>query len=427
MRDIVVAIFILGSLPLCVLYPHIGVYMWYIVGLLNPHRLAFGFAYHMPAAMLVGAATIAGVMIGRKRLRFPPYGEAYLMAALALLFTLNTIVAAMPDLAWEQWEGVAKTLLMTLLTMMVIDQPKRLRILVGIVAFSVGFYGVKAVPWSFATHFRYQLRGPSGSSIESNNDIGLALNMVLPLILLFAQTAERKIIRRVSAFAFISCIFGVALTYSRGAFLGLLTVLVLLGARSRRRLLVIPVAVLLIGGALTLLPSAWYERMDTIKTYQEDRSAMSRIETWQFAWDLGLHRPLTGGGFQAFRLNPSNFDAHSVYFGLLAEQGFVGLGVFLAMVVVAWRSLSGIRRRARRNRALDWYGRCAGMIQASLAGYLVNGLTLGQQYFDLFYLLIALTVILRGVVAREAAATATTLVATPALGPALQQRPAASA
>jgi len=145
---------------------------------------------------------------------------------------------------------------------------------------------------------------------------------------------------------------------------------------------------------LSLVPGKWFERMNTIGTYQEDNSAMSRIETWRFATELGMSRPFTGGGFEAFRANPSDFDAHSVYFGLLGEQGFIALGVFLILVAVTWRHLNRIRRQARRTPAFEWHGRCAGMLQVSIFGYLANGLTLNHQYFDLFYLIIALSTIL---------------------------------
>ena len=83
-----------------------------------------------------------------------------------------------------------------------------------------------------------------------------------------------------------------------------------------------------------VIPEKWHERMSTIGTYQEDRSAMGRVNAWHFAFNLASERPLTGGGFSAFtndlfiRYAPDPFDvhdAHSIYFEVLGEHGFLAL------------------------------------------------------------------------------------------------------
>ena len=83
---------------------------------------------------------------------------------------------------------------------------------------------------------------------------------------------------------------------------------------------------------LASMPRQWYERMRTIETYQEDESAMTRIRTWGFAYNVALHNPILGAGFTAFTKpvfrqysdEPSRLKAsHSIYFGVLAQHGFV--------------------------------------------------------------------------------------------------------
>ena len=48
------------------------------------------------------------------------------------------------------------------------------------------------------------------------------------------------------------------------------------------------------------MPQQWFERMATIKTYEQDASAMGRINAWNMAFNLAKDRPL-GGGFDAFQ------------------------------------------------------------------------------------------------------------------------------
>jgi probable O-glycosylation ligase (exosortase A-associated) len=88
-----------------------------------------------------------------------------------------------------------------------------------------------------------------------------------------------------------------------------------------------------------VMPQEWYDRMNTINTYQEDQSAQGRINAWHTAFNVAKDR-ITGGGFEiwfppTFRQyapDPSNVrDVHSIYFEIMGEQGFVGFGLFMAL------------------------------------------------------------------------------------------------
>jgi putative inorganic carbon (HCO3(-)) transporter len=130
------------------------------------------------------------------------------------------------------------------------------------------------------------------------------------------------------------------------------------------------------------MPETWHERMATITDYQTDDSAMGRIMAWRMAFNLAMHRPL-GGGFQTFR--PSAYlmylpevgarrtDAHSVYFELMAEQGFIGLGLFLALGIFTFFTCGKIARRTRRSPEDAWMNELARMLQVSFVGYAAAG------------------------------------------------------
>jgi hypothetical protein len=85
-------------------------------------------------------------------------------------------------------------------------------------------------------------------------------------------------------------------------------------------------------------------------------------------------------------------DAHSIYFEVLAEHGFIGLGLFLTIGML---SLSGCRRLIKDNKRdpdRRWIVNLAAMIQVSLIGYAVGGAFLGLAYFDYYYAIIALII-----------------------------------
>jgi probable O-glycosylation ligase (exosortase A-associated) len=166
------------------------------------------------------------------------------------------------------------------------------------------------------------------------------------------------------------------------------------------------------------MPEKWFERMQTVASYQEDSSAMGRVRAWEFSIELALQRPI-GGGFQSFaepnyrRFAPDVVreieatgdlrfqDAHSIYFKVLGDHGFPGLVLFLLLGAMAYRSAGLVVRQARDAPHLQWAGSLAAMIQVSMIGFAVGGAFLGLSYFDLYYHLIAIIVVLRAIVAEE--------------------------
>src|SRR6267142_1555895 len=224
-RDIVLTAIILGLLPLCLMRPWIGVLVWSWIGYMNPHRLTWGFANGLPFAQLVAICTLAGLLFIKDKKPIPWVRETYLLAGLWIMFTITTFFAYYPDEAWEQFDKVSKVLLFTFVTLKLFQDRTRLRYLFLVIGLSIGFYGVKGGIWALLTGGMFAVYGPFGSFLGSNNSIGLALNMVLPILYMLWKDEPRRWRRNVLGFTFCTSIVGVLFTYSRGAFLGLIVVL----------------------------------------------------------------------------------------------------------------------------------------------------------------------------------------------------------
>ena len=408
MRDLVLLAILTACIPISFLRPYIGIFVWYWIGFMNPHRFTYGFMYSFPVAMGVGAATIAGSFLVRRKAPLLRSPEMVILVILAALFTINTLFALFPT-AWKEWDKAIKVLVMTFFTVMLIDTRQKLRILVIVTVVSIGLVAAKGAIWGMFTSAQYRLWGPPGSFLEDNNSMALALNMLLPMALFLAKTEPSKKARLFFFGVFLCCMFSVFLTYSRGGLLGLLTVILILVYRARRNIWLVLATIAVFGFILAFIPSQWYDRMKTIQTYEQDESAQGRLQTWGFAWELALQRPLTGGGFEGFRANPSDKNPHSIYFGILGEQGFIAFGFFIALLLCCQMSLGRMEREAKRRPELRWYGDLAAMLRASLVGYMVSGTFLNLQYFDLFYLIVAIVAIMRYLIPREEAPSAEAL------------------
>jgi putative inorganic carbon (HCO3(-)) transporter len=87
------------------------------------------------------------------------------------------------------------------------------------------------------------------------------------------------------------------------------------------------------------------------------------------------------------------FFAHSIYFQVLGEQGFVGLFLFLLLGLLAWRTGSKVINAAKDVPENKWAADLAAMGQVSLIGYATAGAFLGLAYFDLPYHLVVIIVL----------------------------------
>ena len=411
MRDLFVLAVVFGSVPVILARPWIGVLVWSWIAYMNPHRLAWGIARDFPVAMTVGVTTLVALLLTRDRRSPPLTRETVVLALFTLWMVVTTVFALEPGPAQLQLEKVLKIQIFTFVTMMLIFTRERIHWLVWAIVLSIGFYGVKGGIFTLTTGGAHRVLGPYGTFIGGNNEIGLAMIMVLPLMR-YLQLQARRIWERNLWWAAMG-LTAVAIlgTHSRGALVGLGAMLAFLAWRTRRKLVFLLVVAALAPAAWDFMPEKWHARMETIEHYREDGSAMGRINAWHFAFNLALDRPLTGGGFETFRPRwfavyapePYNVhDAHSIYFEVLGEHGFVGLALFVLLGTFTWLKAGRIRRLTRRREELLWAHDLASMLQVSLVGYAVAGAFLGLAYFDLYYALVALTVML-GVIVREQA------------------------
>lgn len=415
MRDYLLTLVIFALVPVAFVRPWIGVLAWYWIGLMNPHRLTWGFAYTMPFAMLIAIATLAGALFARDRKPLPADAEVWLMLALLAYFAFTSFFAWAPDHAWPQLEKVGKIILMTLVAMMMIHGKQRIRMLVLVVALSLGFYGFKGGIWTLATGGGEQVLGPEGSFIDGNTFLGLALNMVIPLLVALALEEQNKWIRRglylVAALSVLSSVF----TYSRGAWLGLAVVAPLVWLQLRNRVakfVLVVFAVLAVAAAPLVLPQRVYDRAETLARYEEDCSANQRFMSWVVHWNIAKTYPFTGAGFQleeaqdgrylqfgseeylkCFR-DATSSAAHNIYFQILGQHGFIAFFLYIGLLVVVLWKLRRMQRLARKQHETRWIATYATGLLIGLIGYLVSGAFLSSAYFDLPWLYIALGVIL---------------------------------
>ncbi len=410
MRDLFVTAVVFGSLPFILRRPYVGIYVFSWLGYMNPQRLAWGFAYNFPFSYLVAVTTLIALLFSREPKKIPWTRETVLLLLFVLWMVVTTSFAFHQAAAWVIMEKVAKIQLMIFITLLVITNRERLHMLIWVIALSLGFYGVKGGIFTIVHGGVYHVQGPEGSFIGGNNEMALALIMAVPLMRYLQLNTRSFWLRQGLAAAMLLCGISIVGSQSRGALIGLAAMGLFLWLKSRNKIATAILMAATVALIAAVMPQSWYDRMATIDTYQEDDSAMGRINAWHFAFNLAKARPLIGGGFECFKEDlfdiyapdPGNVhDAHSIYFEVLGEQGFVGLALFLALGIAAWRTGSWVIRKARGSPGAKWAADLAGMAQVSLIGYASGGAFLGLSNFDLYYHLLAVIVLSKVILLKQ--------------------------
>jgi probable O-glycosylation ligase (exosortase A-associated) len=410
MRDVALTLFIFGTLPFILWRPHIGVLVWTWIGFMNPHRLTWGFAYDMPFAMIVALVTLVSLLMSREPKKIPWTRESIVLLVFLAWILLTTTQAMYPVFAWPHFNQIWKIQLMVFVTMILMQSKERINQLVWVIAMSIGFYGVKGGIFTIVHGGVYHVRGPEGSFIGGDNEMGLALIMTIPLLRYLQLTSSKVWVRGFLTVAMVLCAVATVGSQSRGALVGLVAMGTFLWFKSRNKFFTALLGAIAIALVLLVMPQEWHDRMSTIQNYEQDQSAMGRINAWKMAFNMAKDRPLGGGlesfqdySFALYAPNPDDVHAsHSIYFEVLGEHGFVGLGLFLMLGLMTWRSASWVIGRARRDREKRWAADLAAMVQVSLVGYASAGAFLGLAYFDYYYTLIALVILCKTILTSDA-------------------------
>jgi len=242
----------------------------------------------------------------------------------------------------------------------------------------------------------------AGSFLGDGNDFALSVNIAIPLCLFLLLETKRVLFRLAYLAVLLFLVMCVIATQSRGGTIALACVGLYYWLKSDKKVLTGLVALAVVALILICAPPSYYERMNTITHNAEDGSAQGRIMAWRAAVRMAADHPLLGVGAAHFPVKfgleylpkgeIGEMTAHSIYFLVLGELGFPGLGVllfFFASNLIANKRVAA-RSSARDpvRRAMD--KRLLNAMSAALIAYVSGGLFLSALYYPHMYVLAGL-------------------------------------
>lgn len=409
MRDLlIVGIVLIGSLY-ALRQPWVGVMLWTWLSLMNPHSLAYGFSQTFPVAAIVAIATLVGLTITKER-RNPFLSTPTTWLVLFMLWMCITYVFSYNlEGSTDMLKKVLKIDFMIFITIALLSTRKHIDTFIWVVVLSLGFFGVKGGVFTITSGGNFRVWGPGGF-IGGNNEIALALIITIPFMYYLFLTTQKKWLRNSLIAAMLLSAAAALGSHSRGALLAIVAMSIYMWIKAPKKLLFGSVMVLISAGLLAFMPDVWEARMNTITTYEQDASAMGRINAWWTAYNVAT-RQITGAGFdmytrEIFALyapDPQDIHAaHSIYFQVLGEHGFIGLFLFLGLWWSVWRTAAWLIKNGAQDPETKWCQYLGAMCQVSLVGYAVGGAFLSLAYFDLPYNALVMVVLARNWMERKA-------------------------
>jgi len=415
----------LGMVPAVLMSPFAGVLLYYWLDNLPPDQVYAVTLIPDYASFAIGALTFLTWLILEKKTVPRPLPVLLLMIALLLWINLTTLYALASGVGLYEWQRTVKVIGFAILTAQMLSTRARLEAFVWVLVLSAIYFAVPGAikviisGGSGGIGTGEVVVGAEGSFFGDRVTLSVVLALALPFALYLGRRTTLLPIRwqRLAwpAMLGVAATFLIALigTFARTGLVAGSATLLMLAARSQRKIVAALVVAAVVLALLAITPDNWFFRMDTIVNYQDDGSAMSRIAAWKWAWHLALEHPIVGGGFGVFTLDagsipgrPGWLEAHNIFFEVMGEHGFVGLGLFCSLIAAIYRSCSRVQKRVRGREALAWTADLARATQVGLVAFVVGGSFVSIAFSPFLYLLAGIAVGTRGLVERELAALA---------------------
>jgi probable O-glycosylation ligase (exosortase A-associated) len=339
---------------------------------------------------------------------------------LVLLFLAQAILGTVESehLVWSRafLSDFFKVLLITYLIVVLVTDRGKYRLTLLVIALSLGFEGAKQ-GW-LGLYRSPGAKNDNGIAfLGDNNGVALGMMMLVPILGALAQTASRRWERYAHRFLQVGVFMRGFTTYSRGGFLaaGVLGLLTL--ARSERKIRALVGVAAIAGLMWWVMPQSFWDRMQTITAPSESRddSAAGRVHFWQVALTMANAKPLTGVGLNGFEVSYETYNAsqefsgvraaHSAWFGVLGDLGFIGLILLVANLMVAAWSCWRVHRWTKRDPTKRDLRAYANALITSLATFAVAASFLSQQYNEMLWHFVGLSTALQLVASSEFATT----------------------
>jgi O-antigen ligase len=382
-----------------------------IVLYFRPYELIPALSGFKTMAFWVGIVTLAAYFITQivleGNLTARPR-EVNLVLLFGIAALLSIPFAIDPGEAWGTFvDFLIKTILIFLVLVNVVRTEMRMKLLIYL-ALAVSIYlcihlindyraGVFKI--GAAETNTQRVAGAIKGLFDNSNDLALHLVTMIPLAFVLALENKNPLRKIVFWGTTLLMIAAVIITFSRGGFLGLIAMALLLVRKIGRRNKTVAIGALVLGVVffVSVAPGAYAGRLASIFSGSDlTGSSSQRTEVLKRSIWVALRYPIFGVGLGNFHYKSAQeLGTHNAYTQVAAETGIAAMVFYILFMVHPLRKLRMIERELyERNEASRFYYLAIGL-QASLVGYMVASFFAAVAYQWYIYYLVAYAIALR--------------------------------
>lgn len=413
----------LGLVPMAFMDGFVAFLLWIFTTVMSPGNYLYGFMQSFRFVFVFAGIAVLLLMLGRVRER----GKFQWNASTVLLFLfvmhgmLSAAFALQPNLLLEiRVETFLKGMALALMAPFFLSSRWRIHLTLVVLGFGLGLHGVIDGLKVIASGGTHNVAGVPNSALTDNNLYALGMAMLVPLLMYLYRYSANRYAKWAAMAGVLLTIMTIIGTNSRGGFLALIVLGFWYWMISHRKLISLLVVTVLAFGVVQVAPERWFDRIETIQTAGEDDSFMNRVAAWRVSASIASDHPVFGGGFNAvqnywiweeYKHRPSIFSvdmskyspkaAHSIYFQVLGDLGYVGLLLFLALLGTAFAARARVKRIYSKTGRGLWALDLSNAGCLSLVAFMAAGAGVSLAYFELVYLLIVMLSLLPTIMQAE--------------------------
>lgn len=419
----------LSVIPMAVMSGFVAFLLWVYTNLLSPHVYLYGFMSDFRYAFVFAALSLGSLILGR----MGNGGKNLLDSSLVLIivFVLHAIFSQFlafneNPLVGFRLEYFIKGMAVAVVAPWFIKSRWQLHMVVVVIVAGLGFHAVVDGLKVISSGGGHIIHGVPRSTLSDNNLYALAVVMVLPLVLYLFKYSRVIFVRWCFFGVFCLCVMTVLGSNSRGAFIAMVILGFWYWLTSSRKLVSALFVLFIALAVVQVAPDRWFDRIETIKSAGEDDSFLGRVAAWKVSVNIANANPIFGAGFDSTQVrsiwdshkDERNFisieipptvaykAAHSNYFQVMGDLGYVGLVLFAMILLSAFFKRWQINRVAMINSSESaWATDLATALILSLVAFMAGGAGVSLAYFELTYLEVVLLSVLYRAIKHDVAPT----------------------
>jgi len=379
-------------------------FLYTLIAYFRPYELWQGLAwtrslpYWIALAMLL--VFIPSQFIAEGTLTARPK-EVNLVLLLGLIALLSIPQAINLDIAWDVFYSLySKTIIVFIVLVNSLRTERRLRTMILLALVTGGIMSTTAlIDYSAGRTGVYVERAIVSISNMFGEPNSLAMHLVtmIPIALAMTIGSSNVLKKLLYLGGSLAMIAGVFATFSRGGFLGLMAVgLVLAWKLGRKnRFAVVGLVSIAVIAAMLFAPGGYGTRVSSIINLGDSSASARQALLTRSIW-VALTSPFLGVGIGNLRIVLIHDQvSHNSYTQVGGDMGLIALTLYLMFLIIPYRRLAAIERETLKEEHHSRYYYLAIGLQASLVGYMVSSFFLSVAYEWYGYFLVAYAVCLR--------------------------------